>query len=79
MWFDLLVQWHEESLQRSQYQVLMLPKPQIRQRKVLYYDFRKPVPEVAEGGADTEKWVAAPITLVIEKFTAVRLPDDAVT
>ena len=37
------------------------------------------VPEVAEGGADTEKWVAAPITLVIEKFTAVRLPDDAVT
>ena len=47
MWFDLLVQWHEESLQRSQYQVLMLPKPQIRQRKVLYYNFRKPVPEVA--------------------------------
>jgi hypothetical protein len=47
MWFDLLVQWHEETLSRSQYQVLMLPKPQIIQRKVLYYDFRKPVPEVA--------------------------------
>lgn len=47
MWFDLLVQWHEESLRRSQYQVLMLPKPQMIQRKVLYYDFRKPVPEVA--------------------------------
>jgi hypothetical protein len=47
MWFDLLVQWHEETVRRSQYQVLMLPKPQIRQRNVLYYDFRKPVPEVA--------------------------------
>lgn len=47
MWFDLLVQWHEESMSRSQYQVLMLPKPHVMQRKVLYYDFRKPVPEVA--------------------------------
>lgn len=47
MWFDLLVQWHEESLRRSQYQVLMLPKPLMIQRKVLYYDFRKHVPEVA--------------------------------
>lgn len=47
MWFDLLVQWHEESVRMSQYQILMLPKPQISQRKVLWYDFRKLVPEVA--------------------------------
>lgn len=37
------------------------------------------VPEVAEEGADTEKCVAAPTVLLSEKFTAVRLPDDAVT
>ncbi len=37
------------------------------------------VPDVAEEGADTEKWVAAPTVLLSEKFTAVRLPDDAVT
>jgi hypothetical protein len=47
MWFDLLVQWHEETVRRPRYQVLMLPKPQVMQRKVLYYDSRKPVPEVA--------------------------------
>lgn len=47
MWFDLLVQWHEESLRRSQYDVLVLPKPQMNRRRVLYYVFRKPVPEVA--------------------------------
>jgi TonB family protein len=47
MWFDILVQWHQESVRSPRYQVLMLPKPQISQRKVLWYDFRKSVPEVA--------------------------------
>lgn len=47
MWFDLVVQWRQESVKMSQYQILMLPKPQISQRKVLWYDFRKLVPEVA--------------------------------
>jgi hypothetical protein len=37
------------------------------------------VPEVAELGVDTEKCVAAPAVLLSEKFTVVRLPDDAVT
>lgn len=47
MWFDILVQWQEDTFLRKQYQVLMLPKPQMSQRKVLWYDFRKSIPEVA--------------------------------
>jgi len=37
------------------------------------------VPVVAEEGADTEKWLAAPTVLLSEKLIAVRLPDVAVT
>jgi hypothetical protein len=47
MWFDILLQMHEESARMSQYQILMLPKPELQQRKVLWFDFRKAVPEVA--------------------------------
>jgi hypothetical protein len=47
MWFDILLQLGRESAHISQYQVLMLPKPEPHQRKVLWYVFRKPVPEVA--------------------------------
>jgi hypothetical protein len=37
------------------------------------------VPAVAEVGVDTEKWVAEPAELLSEKFTEVRVPDEAVT
>lgn len=47
MWLDLLVQLHEESIVSSHYQLSMLPKPRVHERKVLWHDFRKSVPEVA--------------------------------
>jgi hypothetical protein len=75
MWFDIRLQMGRESAHISQYQILMLPKPEPHQRKVLWYDFRKSVPEVAAqkafGAAKTPQGVKDPLgrTIIAHSLT----------